>query len=142
MVRGDLSSTLQISPKSIFYEMDFTPALRMFQNGVYWQLMKPKVSDILPTDTVLAEIEAFRSILHSTMDQNSRRMNGVLDAVSSKVSALAKSKKISTVHVRDLRDMLTLLRKNDVKPEKARRRDIKKLDSIAADLSMLTENWK
>ena len=122
--------------------MDFTPALRMFQNGVYWQLMKPKVSDILPTDTVLAEIEAFRSILHSTMDQNSRRMNGVLDAVSSKVSALAKSKKISTVHVRDLRDMLTLLRKNDVKPEKARRRDIKKLDSIAADLSMLTENWK
>jgi hypothetical protein len=103
--------------------------------------MKPKVSAILPTDTVLAEIEAFRSVLHSTMEQNARRMNMVLDEVSSKVSALAKSKKASTIHVRDLRDMLTLLRKNDVSPEKARRRDIKKLDLIAADLSMLTENW-
>jgi hypothetical protein len=141
MVRGDLSSILQISPKSIFYEIDLTPALRTFQNGIYWQLMKPKVSAILPTDTVLAEIEAFRSVLHSTMEQNARRMNMVLDEVSSKVSALAKSKKASTIHVRDLRDMLTLLRKNDVSPEKARRRDIKKLDLIAADLSMLTENW-
>ena len=103
--------------------------------------MKPKASDILPTDTVLAEIEAFRAVLHSTMEQNSRRMNAVLDEVSSKVSALAKSKKVSTVHLRDLRDMLTLLRKNDVNPEKGRRRDIKKLDLTAADLSMLTENW-
>lgn len=122
--------------------MDLSPALRTFQDGVYWQLMKPKAVDILPTDTVLAEIEAFRSVLHSTMEHNSRRINGVLDEVISKVSALAKSKKISTFHGRDLRDMLTLLRKNDVKPEKALRRDIKKLDSISEDLSMIAENWK
>ena len=37
--------------------------------------------------------------------------------------------------------MLTLLRNSGVKPEKGRRKDLKKLDSISDDLTMMVENW-
>jgi len=37
--------------------------------------------------------------------------------------------------------MLTLLRNAGVKPEKGRRKDLKKLDTISEDLAMMVQNW-
>ena len=108
---------------------------------VYWLVMKTDAANPLQTDTVLAEIEALRELLHSTLTHNAKRINTRLDEVQEKIESLAKKKKTSLVHLRDLRDMLTLLRKHNVKPEKARRRDIKKIDEISDDLAMLTETW-
>ena len=43
--------------------------------------------------------------------------------------------------IRDLRDMLTLLRHRQLKPDKGRRKDLKKIESVVDDLAMLIENW-
>ncbi len=37
--------------------------------------------------------------------------------------------------------MLMLLRNASLKTDKGRRKDLKKIDSLIADLTMLTENW-
>ena len=43
--------------------------------------------------------------------------------------------------IHDLRDMLTLLRTLDVKPEAGRRKDLKKIESLVEDLRALSERW-
>ena len=45
----------------------------------------------------------------------------------------------SVIH--DLRDMLTLLRTLDVKPEVGRRKELKKIESLVEDLRLLSERW-
>lgn len=42
----------------------------------------------------------------------------------------------------DLRDMLMLLRNFDIKPAKGRRRDLKKIDNLLADLLEIAERWE
>jgi t-SNARE complex subunit (syntaxin) len=37
--------------------------------------------------------------------------------------------------------MLTLLRNRQLKPDKGRRKDLKKIESVVNDLTMLIENW-
>ena len=41
----------------------------------------------------------------------------------------------------DLRDMLTLLRTLEVKPEAGRRKDLKKIESLVEELRLLSERW-
>ena len=37
--------------------------------------------------------------------------------------------------------MLTLLRHRQIKADKGRRKDLKKIESVVNDLAMLIENW-
>lgn len=41
----------------------------------------------------------------------------------------------------DLRDMLTLLRTMQIKPQEGRRKDLKKIETIISDLVLLTAGW-
>ena len=43
--------------------------------------------------------------------------------------------------IHDLRDMLTLLRTLEVKPEAGRRKDLKKIESLVEDLRQLSARW-
>ncbi|MCX7869629.1 MAG: hypothetical protein N2322_06725, partial [Terrimicrobiaceae bacterium] len=71
----------------------------------------------------------------------SARFEGDLDALRGKLEGLAAAGKVPHGRQRDLRDMLTLLRNASVKSGKGRRKELKKLDSLVADLQMLTEAW-
>ena len=44
--------------------------------------------------------------------------------------------------IRDLRDMLTLCRTLDLKPEKGRRKDLKKIDSLLEELHLMIKSWE
>ena len=44
--------------------------------------------------------------------------------------------------VRDLRDMLTLLRTMETKPQEGRRKDLKKMEAVINDLQLLTAGWE
>jgi hypothetical protein len=37
--------------------------------------------------------------------------------------------------------MITLCRTLDIKPEKGRRKDLKKIDSLIDELNLMVENW-
>lgn len=43
--------------------------------------------------------------------------------------------------VRDLRDMLALLRTMQIKPQEGRRKDLKKIETIISDLELLAGGW-
>lgn len=91
--------------------------------------------------SLLQELETFRGTLHATLDGYRVRLDSDLDALRAKVDAAGEGDKVAAGKMRDIRDMLTLLRHVEVKPEKGRRKDLKKLDSVIGDLALIVENW-
>jgi len=89
----------------------------------------------------LAEVERLRATFHETLSAYTQRLDAELDAVSKKIGSLTDAEKIPAARLRDLREILTLLRHNQIKSEKGRRKDLKKMDSVVGDLAMLVEDW-
>jgi hypothetical protein len=94
-----------------------------------------------PATLALSEIERLRVAFRESVAAYVSRIEADFDAVCVKLTELSGREKIPHSKLRDLRDMLTLLRNTQVKTAKGRRKDIKKLDSVADDLRMLVENW-
>lgn len=94
-----------------------------------------------PAKSALEEIESLRTLLRATMLAYTTRLDTELDTIRDRVAGLGAADDLTTPKLRDLRDMLTLLRHVDVKPEKARRKDVKKIDSVISDLTLIVEGW-
>lgn len=92
-----------------------------------------------PARSALEEIETVRATLRATLAAYEARLGADLDAVRDRIAA--GSGDLSPAKVHDLRDILTLLRNLDIKPEKGRRKDLKKIDSAVSDLALLVETW-
>ena len=60
---------------------------------------------------------------------------------AARATASARSTDSPNSEIHDLRDMLTLLRTLEVKPEAGRRKDLKKIESLVEDLRLLSERW-
>lgn len=104
--------------------------------------MKPELEvEASPQKAVLQELEAFRSLVHASLEGFRLKMDAELDAIRSRIETFDPADKSASGKMRDFRDMLTLLRHVDVKPGKGRRKDLKKLDSVIGDLELLVENW-
>ncbi|MFZ4775086.1 MAG: hypothetical protein ACOYM3_06975 [Terrimicrobiaceae bacterium] len=104
--------------------------------------MKNGPVEASPAKALLEELETFRGLYHGTLNAISSRVDEQLKAIKSHVEALGSGKDVPAGKNRDIRDMLTILRNADVKPDKGRRKDLKKLDSISDDLGMMVETWK
>jgi hypothetical protein len=101
--------------------------------------MKNDGSEASPSKAVVSELQDLRAELRESASSYAARLDAEIERVSQVVeSAGAKS---SSVKIRDLRDMLTLLRQRQLKPDKGRRKDLKKIESVVTDLAMLIENW-
>lgn len=103
--------------------------------------MKTAPAEASPAKALLEEIEIFRTACRGTLQSIGTKLDERLDAVRTRVESLGPPDGISMGKIRDVRDMLTLLHHADLKPEKGRRKDIKKLDSISDDLLMMSEHW-
>lgn len=94
-----------------------------------------------PARSVVTELDALRDEFRSALQAYASRLEEELGLVKKAVAEQGAKKKLPAARVRDLRDMLTLLRKFSIKPEKGRRKDLKKIDALVGDLSMLIEHW-
>ena len=103
--------------------------------------MKPDGTDASPMKAVLEELDSLRVTLRETLACYSGRLENEINSVRETVQNELGNEKISHAKLRDLRDMLTLLRNTQIKTEKGRRKDLKKIDSIVGDLMLLIENW-
>lgn len=103
--------------------------------------MKTAPAEASPAKNLLEEIEVFRTACRGTLESIGAKLEERIDGVRTRVEALGPPDGIPSGKLRDLRDMLTLLHHADVKPEKGRRKDLKKLDTISDDLLMMSENW-
>lgn len=103
--------------------------------------MKEPTSDASPMKSVVEELESLRSDFKAALDSYGTRIESEISAIRSAVEKEGNSESPSIAKMRDLRDMLTLLRKFQIKPEKGRRKDLKKLDALVGDLTLLIETW-
>ena len=83
-----------------------------------------------------------RKAFHDATAHFVARIDGELNEVREAVASLASLKKIPAQRVNGLRDLLLILREVEVKPEKGRRRDLKKIEAAVKDLRRVVENWE
>jgi len=103
--------------------------------------MKTAPVEASPVKSLLEEIETFRASCRGTLLAIGLKLDERIDRVKSHVEALGPTDQLPASRMHDVRDMLTLLHHVDVKPDKARRKDLKKLDSVSDDLEMMVEHW-
>jgi hypothetical protein len=101
--------------------------------------MKSDASEASPSKAVVSELQDLRAELREAASTYAARLDAEIERVCTAVEAAAGN--TSGTKVRDLRDMLTLLRHRQVKADKGRRKDLKKIESVVSDLTMLIENW-
>lgn len=93
--------------------------------------------DASPAKSLGEDLKKLRQLLRTTGRTYLRRLEVELDDVAIWAKAQARASKLSRSAIRDLGDMITLIRKLEVKPAKGRRKDLKKLDETIAELREL-----
>ena len=105
------------------------------------QHMEDSDSEAGPFKSLTDELEILRVTVRATLESYAAKMEEEILQVQNSIQKEAGKKKISSAKMHDMRDMLTLLRNTSIKSDKGRRKDLKKLDAVIGDLTMLTENW-
>ncbi len=103
--------------------------------------MEAEAPEASPAKSVSEELDALRAEFRSALSAYASRIEEEIGAIQAAANTIAAKKKIPAAQLRDLRDMLTVLRKFSIKPEKGRRKDLKKIDALVGDLTMLIEHW-
>ena len=103
--------------------------------------MKSDGTEASPTKAVVSELQNLRTEVREAVESYAARLESDIERVRTTVETGSTGKSLSSARIRDLRDMLTLLRHRQVKAEKGRRKDLKRIEGVVADLAMLIENW-
>ena len=93
----------------------------------------------LPTRPVLDELRFLRTSFREIV----ARYSGEIEAEIARLVSLVavEDEAQNPERVRDVRDLLMLLRALDVKPAKGRRRDFKKVENLLEELRQIVERW-
>jgi TolA-binding protein len=103
--------------------------------------MQAEATESSPAKMVVKDLEDLRAVFRETIQRHADRVDEEVLAIQRTVKSLAESSQVTSAQMRDLRDMITLLRNTDFKPQKGHRKDLKKIDNLVDDLRMLTEQW-
>ena len=103
--------------------------------------MSNNIAEASPTKAVVAELENLRLELRNEAARYVTRLDSEIERVRLAVEAGSSAKSLSSQRIRDLRDMLTILRQGQTKGDKGRRKNLKKIESVVGDLGMLIEKW-
>ena len=100
-----------------------------------------KILEASPTKSVAEELQVLQKAFRECVEAYTSRIEGQIGQIHEKVLKRAKNPKDSSAHLQDLRDMITLCRTLDIKPDKGRRKDLKKIDLLVDELCFITQNW-
>ncbi|MGA8657668.1 MAG: hypothetical protein WB586_16105 [Chthoniobacterales bacterium] len=100
-----------------------------------------KSLEVSPMKSVAEELDFLRKTFRECITAYGARIETDLNQIREAVLEQAKNPKLPPSKIRDLRDMLTLCRTLDIKPEKGRRKDLKKIDSLIEELQLMVKNW-
>ena len=101
----------------------------------------PDATNASPLKSAREELDFLRKMFRELMASYSARVEGEIAQMREAVASEEKKKKHSSSRLRDARDIITLIRTLDVKTEKGRRRDLKKIDLLIEELNRFVENW-
>ena len=100
-----------------------------------------KSLEVSPMKSVAEELDFLRKSFRECVNVYATRIEAELMQIRSTVLEQTKNPKLPPGHIRDLRDMITLCRTLDIKPEKGRRKDLKKIDTVVEELHVMVQSW-
>jgi hypothetical protein len=98
----------------------------------------PKRDEITPLTKLQAELATLRRKLRVTIRAYAARLEIDLAESAAAVAALRPAETLSRQRLHEIRELTTMLRDCKVKPEKGRRKDLRKLDSLIREVYCLT----
>ena len=108
-----------------------------------WTALPMKTS-ASPIKSAVDEIEALRRLFRTTLKNFASSVETDLNQLRERIAAkeaTVKKPKIPAELIRDARDMVTLIRTLDIKPEKGRRRDLKQIQGGIEDMQQIVAKW-
>ncbi|HEY1770667.1 MAG TPA: hypothetical protein VGG02_10490 [Chthoniobacterales bacterium] len=91
-------------------------------------------SDASPAKSLMSDLAGLRRALRLTGRSYLRRLEMEIDEITLWAKRQTNDTKLPKSAIRDLGDMITLVRKVEIKPRKGRRRDLRKIDATVSDL--------
>jgi hypothetical protein len=100
-----------------------------------------KSLEVSPMKSLAEELDFVRKSFRESILVYSRRVETQLNEIREAVIQQTKLATLPAAQIRDLRDMITLCRTMDLKPEKGRRKDFKKIDTLLEELQLMIQKW-
>jgi hypothetical protein len=94
-----------------------------------------------PMKSLAEELDFVRKSFRESIQVYSARIETQLAQLRDIVLEQVKNPNVQPAQIRDLRDMITLCRTLDLKPDKGRRKDLKKVETLVEELHLMIRNW-
>jgi hypothetical protein len=104
--------------------------------------MKSSPPTTSPLKTALEEIDSLSQLFDATLEAYRSGVTSKLAILRETVEKGALKKRIPADLIRDARDIVMVIRHLEVKPDKGRRRDLKKMEEALGDIQLIIEKWK
>jgi translation initiation factor 2B subunit (eIF-2B alpha/beta/delta family) len=95
--------------------------------------------DASPVKMLESEISALRRDLRATLRAYVSRLESNLTATAAALKSYAPVDELSRERLHRVRDLTIMVRNRRLKPEKGRRKDLREIDTLIADLQPLVE---
>lgn len=102
---------------------------------------KPKAKDLLPTKPLVDELAFLRRNFQEIINHYTIAVESEMAQIMALVAAESEKRMVPSDRAKEMRDMLMLLRSLEIKTSKGRRRDLKRIESLVADLRSIAERW-
>lgn len=96
-------------------------------------------SDASPAKSLVDDLVKLRRTLRQTARAYTQRLDQEIGLVMEWAHASGANGDIPRSRLRDLGDMISMVRKVEAKPEKGRKKDLKKIDAVVTDLRFFVE---
>jgi hypothetical protein len=93
-----------------------------------------KAREVSPVTMLTDELDAVKRDLRRTIRAYAVRLELDLTESIAAVTRYKRAEDLSRERLHDIRDLTIMMRKRKLKPEKGRRKDVRKLDSLIGDL--------
>ena len=97
-----------------------------------------KRAEVTPLTKLQAELVALRRKLRTTLRAYAARLEIDLAESSAVIGTLKPVENLSRQRLHEIRELTAMLRSCKVKPEKGRRKDLRKLDSLIHEVHLIT----
>jgi hypothetical protein len=99
--------------------------------------MSASSSETSPVTVLETELAKLRRDLRTTLRAYAARLEVNLAESRAALGSLKPVEELSRERLTEIRDLMIHVRKRKLKPEKGRRRDLRKIDSLIEDLQLL-----
>ncbi|HEX4696779.1 MAG TPA: hypothetical protein VH254_03825 [Candidatus Udaeobacter sp.] len=95
--------------------------------------------EVSPVTMLTDELDALRRDLRRTVRAYAARLELDLAESMAAVTCYKRAEPLSRERLHDIRDLTIMMRKRKLKPEKGRRKDVRKIDTLIRDLHSIAQ---